>query len=135
MLEVEIPVNELRNRATCGSTGSWRRHKRMQYVITLVHGTYGRRSTWYRLGSAFCSRLQTDLAPAVEVHSFEWSGRNSIDARSRAAASLASELRSRISMQPNARHFLIGHSHGGNVALAALKDNEVRTKIAGVVCL
>jgi hypothetical protein len=29
----------------------------------------------------------------------------------------------------------VGHSHGGNVALMALKDEEIRSRVAGVACL
>ena len=36
---------------------------------------------------------------------------------------------------PALAHFLVAHSHGGNVALSALKNKAVRRSIDGLVCL
>ena len=36
---------------------------------------------------------------------------------------------------PDAKLVLVCHSHGGNVALHALQDEELRGAVAGVVCL
>jgi hypothetical protein len=36
---------------------------------------------------------------------------------------------------PDAQHFVIGHSHGGNIAFQAMRDAAVESRIAGVVCL
>jgi hypothetical protein len=36
---------------------------------------------------------------------------------------------------PLARHFVVAHSHGGNIALYALNDAQLARKIQGVVCL
>jgi hypothetical protein len=52
-----------------------------------------------------------------------------------AGVRLRASLWDAISEYPNARHVIIAHSHGGNVALYALKDHELRSRIAGVVAL
>jgi len=36
---------------------------------------------------------------------------------------------------PDARHFVIGHSHGGNIAFQAMREKAVAARMAGVVCL
>jgi hypothetical protein len=36
---------------------------------------------------------------------------------------------------PNAHHFIIAHSHGGNIALHALHDTDLKRSIAGIACL
>jgi hypothetical protein len=52
-----------------------------------------------------------------------------------AAVRLRADLWQAIAEFPDARHVVIAHSHGGNVALYALKDPELRSQIAGVVTL
>lgn len=53
----------------------------------------------------------------------------------KAALKLRSDLRSAISEYPSAKHIVITHSHGGNVALYALKDRELRSRVGGVVTM
>jgi len=63
------------------------------------------------------------------------SGRNSHGARIGASKALQSHLWRRVRRYPDAKHLIIGHSHGGLIALYALRDEQLREKIAGVVCL
>jgi hypothetical protein len=107
-------------------------------VITLVHGTWGRgifprirtvfplAPCWFERGSAFRTRLEATLEPhaPVVVREFNWSGSNSLAARQKAAKGLASDLSAAKDQFPAATHVLIGHSHGGNIALAALCDMQ-----------
>lgn len=86
--------------------------------VVLVHGTWGRRSAWCRPGSRFWLALEE---AGATVHSFTWSGGNSHLARSRAAVELASFLKTlRSETAPNGLA-VIAHSHGGNVALHAVR--------------
>ena len=105
-----------------------------ELLITLVHGTWGRgmfpqlrtkmmhsKPAWFEDGSDFRKRLTAALGTNVLFREFHWSGCNSIMARENAASTLANDLdRSRIEY-PLLRYAVIGHSHGGTVALSALR--------------
>jgi hypothetical protein len=69
------------------------------------------------------------------VFPFTWTGRNSHTARREAAEDLKNQLAQRFKDFSRARQYLIGHSHGGNVALRAVADSGLRERIDGVVCL
>jgi hypothetical protein len=61
----------------------------------------------------------------VIIREFHWSGSNSITVRSRAAQILREELEKTLKQFPNSFQAVIGHSHGGNVALEALRSTQV----------
>jgi pimeloyl-ACP methyl ester carboxylesterase len=107
----------------------------MRNVITLVHGTGAPYAAWTEERSSICTRLSSALGHDVAFRVFNWSGANSARARRAAAAELTADLIRLVEREPDARHFLIGHSHGGNVALQSLSDPRVRSKMAGVACL
>jgi PGAP1-like protein len=119
-------------------------HEPSRHVI-LVHGTYGHgfwRSLFWDLVPSkrqpkdcnwpICKRLKDS---AVKVHSFTWSGRNShrrcIEA-GRELANYIADLEKRDS-QPTSIS-IVGHSHGGNVALYSLKHSGIE-KVDSIVCL
>lgn len=106
----------------------------INYVVTLVHGTWARDSEWYQTNSQFCKDLAASLPGAI-FHPFSWTGKNSPTARHVAAKTLAHDLTNLVAAYPRAKHFVIAHSHGGNVALYALRDITLQPLIAGVVCL
>jgi len=82
-------------------------------VITLVHGTWAdTNAKWIQRDSMLCRQLYAEFAQ-VEIHAFPWSGKNSVGARKTAAE----DLRRHLECIPQADHFVIGHSHGGSVAL------------------
>lgn len=85
-------------------------------VYIIVHGTWGFDSDWYQPGGDFFEAVKKFAHETAHVIPFSWSGNNSIDARSRAANSLASCIDS---YHPDAEIIVIGHSHGGTVALLA----------------
>ena len=103
------------------------------YVVTLVHGTWGRKSAFIDpngpLHTIFNERL-----PGVVFSNFLWSGRNRMADRLRAAADLGRHLRELHEEYPHARLVIVAHSHGGNVALYSLKDPEVNAIVSGVAC-
>ncbi|MEA3004614.1 MAG: hypothetical protein QOH81_3402 [Sphingomonadales bacterium] len=86
--------------------------------IILVHGTWGQESNWTKAGSPLFRTLDRMPGASHEIRHFEWSGRNCHAARRRAASDLARSLRSE-DMDEFRHIHLLGHSHGGNVALAA----------------
>ncbi|WP_188555480.1 alpha/beta fold hydrolase [Edaphobacter dinghuensis] len=89
-------------------------------VVTLVHGTWATNAAWVEPSSKLSSELLARLPQPLVTNVFRWSGKNSASARNSAAANLAEQLRKLIDANPGARHYVIGHSHGGNVALKAV---------------
>jgi pimeloyl-ACP methyl ester carboxylesterase len=104
-------------------------------VVTLVHGTWARRAAWTLPSSPLCRTLSQAVRGRVAFEPFAWSGGNSIAARRRAVERLVAQLHSLVAQWPRARHYLVGHSHGGNVAFQALADPVVKERITGLACL
>jgi predicted esterase len=106
-----------------------------EIVVTLVHGTWGRGlfprtnrrlpkpelRRWFEPESKFRKQLEERLAGGVRyaIEVFCWSGANSIRERERATQELNQLLLAQQARHPGARLLVIGHSHGGNVALKA----------------
>jgi hypothetical protein len=72
----------------------------------------------------------------VTFRLFFW-GRCNNSQPSRLAASnrLIARLDKTFERSPKAHHFVIAHSHGGNVALYALENEIVRERLSGIVCI
>jgi len=105
-------------------------------IITLVHGTWGRgffaplreEGTWFTAGSDFRKALAGALNKhrfSFSIYSFLWSGANSVRERDKAAHELAEHLRAKQLENSDSTQVVIGHSHGGNVALRALDQPEL----------
>jgi hypothetical protein len=115
----------------------------MSIVVTLVHGTFGRLpgrdAAWVRDGSVLRRHLEAELGADVLFLPFRWSGMNWPSARYRAASRLRDHCRVVARRYPARSHYVVAHSHGGNVALYALRDaaRESTSDLlpAGVVCL
>jgi hypothetical protein len=115
----------------------------MSVVITLVHGTklfrflwpWGRTPVWIRDSSKLCNELRQGITEDVIFRQFEWSGGNSPSAREKASLELRASLRSASLEYPSAKHYVIAHSHGGNVALYAFRDASLLEEMSGLVCL
>ncbi len=101
-------------------------------IIVLVHGTYGRRSAWARLDHPdnLVSRLKFQGLDNANFERFEWSGRNRPIHRERAARRLAALLRE-LAQNADTPIHVVAHSHGGNIALAAMElvDGDVRRRL------
>jgi pimeloyl-ACP methyl ester carboxylesterase len=106
-----------------------------EVVITLVHGTWARSAAWTLPSSDLCKALSERARGPVRFERFIWSGRNSISARRQAVNRLVTHLHSFFDRWPKARHYLVGHSHGGNIAFQALTDPRVNNRIVGLACL
>jgi hypothetical protein len=118
---------------------------KLRYLVTLVHGTFAdepEKREWTLRGSAAYEGLKNSLqggdSAVVEfTPPFEWTGRNSHKSRLTAANELASMLRTETRV-PGDRRVVIGHSHGGNVILYALRKllaDGAEDLVDGVVCL
>ena len=104
-------------------------------VVTLVHGTFARRARWILEGSLLRRGLGERLGPDCIFAPFRWTGGNSHGAREVAAERLRGHLRSLRERFPGSRHFVVAHSHGGNVASYAMQDEEARRGVSGLVFL
>jgi hypothetical protein len=87
-------------------------------VVTLVPGTWAGQAAWIRADSLLSKALTT---AGCQVVPFGWSHRNSYLARTRAAVRLAEQIQGQIKQNPGARQWIVAHSHGGNIALHAVR--------------
>lgn len=95
--------------------------------------------------SIFCRALEASiqqsyqgagcLPPTVTVSKFTWSGLNGLRARRNAAYRLREKLAEDLRQSPEARHFVVAHSHGGNIAMYALRVPELAERISGIICM
>ena len=102
--------------------------------VFIVHGTFGGDAEWpWDLPgkTSFASELKKALGNRSTIHEFHWSSQNKHDSRDRAASNLA-EMIDELSRRKD-RVVILGHSHGGNVALLAA--SRVKHPIDTVVCL
>ena len=87
------------------------------------------------------SAVEALVPGSVEWHRFRWEGarlrryNNTHQDRFAAALRLREHLKSLVDQHPHAQHFVIAHSHGGNVALHALRDPALAAGVQGVACL
>jgi hypothetical protein len=98
-------------------------------IVTLVHGTFTRDAPWTHPDSKLSVALRTALDGGTLIESFDWSGRNSHAARAMAARDLVERLRDRIAAHPDAVHHIVAHSHGGNVAMHALRQPDLQSRV------
>jgi hypothetical protein len=115
-------------------SGSPKRTNDVRFVITLIHGTWAKKAPWLRPDSKLSEALM-QLPGGARIFPFLWSGGNSNNARHLASEQLERELALRVQNYPASRHYLIGHSHGGNVVLRAFARASFKDTIAGVICL
>ena len=76
--------------------------------------------------SAFCQRLVRNLGDATKIEVFKWSGKNRFAARKKASAALKEHVKAVSIKYPDDSHFIIAHSHGGNICLQAHLGNRVK---------
>lgn len=107
----------------------------MKLVVTLVHGTFARNAAWTKPQSLLSTTLTSTFNGQILLEAFNWSGWNSPVSRFNAAQNLKKRLLQLLVEHPQAKHFIIAHSHGGNVALEALRDRHVAEGMSGVICL
>ena len=103
-------------------------------IVTLVHGTFATDAEWTRPTSFFCSKLVESFGPSVVYERFQWDGKNSSSGRVKAAKLLSQRLKQQRIGSPDAVQCVVGHSHGGNVALKAVSEAGLFNSIP-VVCL
>lgn len=104
-------------------------------IVTLIHGTWAPRSAWTLKGSWLRCFLANKLPGPIAFQIFDWGGRNRHGDRVHFARLLAAKITENSTACPRARHYLICHSHGGNVALYALRQSGLAELVSGIVCL
>lgn len=109
--------------------------KTADYVITLVHGTWAQDAEWPNENGPLARKLREALGGRVIINRFGWSGENSYRARQEASKDLQQRLSKDVRQHRGAHHFVIAHSHGGNVALYALNDPRLAKSMSGLVTL
>lgn len=86
-------------------------------LYILIHGTWSPEATWPMPGGDFFDELTKSTAKSnATIIPYNWSGKLSDASRLQAARGLALIIQS---YPVNTPIYLIGHSHGGNVALLA----------------
>jgi hypothetical protein len=104
------------------------------YAITLVHGTWADTRGWVAPGSVLRRELEARLGSVV-FREFPWTSAHTHAARTEAGVRLARFVRGGQGQYPEARHFIIGHSHGGIVALYAMRDAAADKVVSGIITL
>lgn len=106
-------------------------------IVLAIHGTFAPDADWAQPGSTLHQLIQSEPG-SIHINwvPFSWSGGNSHSARELASTGLAKKVDDLSIQNPNADIHLIGHSHGGNVALMMLSAHlDIRPKVASVICL
>ncbi|MES3023815.1 MAG: hypothetical protein V4857_19795 [Pseudomonadota bacterium] len=107
-----------------------------QLIVTLVHGTFAPHAQWTTPGSLLYESIKREYGELAEIHTFVWSGENSHAARLGAGEALGAHLARLSASAMHKKHLIIAHSHGGNVALYALKCRpDLIPSLAGLVTM
>ncbi len=104
-------------------------------IVTLVHGTFAEDAAWLKPGSLVYDSLVKAFPGQLSIEPFRWSGTNNLYDRLDAGLELAGHIQKLQDAHPDACQFVIGHSHGGNVAIYALRRLIRGHKVLGVACL
>ncbi len=137
---IDILVSEGRLSKTSASDGTYVyrasiAHGSPSIVAVLVHGTWSRDASWTLDQSPFQRELAEQLGCRIHFRRLCWSGVNSHTHRLKAAADLRDLLADSVTRYPRASHFVVAHSHGGNVACYAMQDDRLREVVRGIICL
>lgn len=106
-----------------------------------MHGTFSPNAAWTKEDSDFYRALQNQLDGETIHRRIEWRGflgscaNNGHDYRIAGGRKLAEALKASFREFPDAEHWVIAHSHGGNVAFYALRNPEVAHRLDGIVTM
>ncbi len=103
-------------------------------LFVIIHGTASRTARWIRPDSRIRRRLERHFGRRGKTISFEWTGANTDAARLTAGTELGRRILE-LDGEFGAPIYLVAHSHGGNIAMYAMRDPAVEAKVAGVICL
>lgn len=100
-------------------------------AVVLIHGTFAQNDAPWTRDTA---ELPRTLAGDAAIVRFAWSGANSMRGRRAAVAQLRERL-AQLAAAGFSRVALVGHSHGGNIALKSCEDPASGARVDAVVCL
>ncbi len=113
--------------------------------FTLIHGTFSANAEWVNEGinenpNGFRARLRKRFSDSIDFSiPPAWGSRGFLKlkdltnaARLNGANNLAEHV---LNQTDKGKHFIVAHSHGGNVAMYALQNTLVAEKIDGLICL
>lgn len=108
------------------------KHLQMSTCV-IIHGTWGAKSDFAFAESQFCRGIGAAVRTPMTFERFQWSGANSFIDRAEASQ----RLRDFVLQLPQHRLpvYLVAHSHGGNVASLALRDDIFAARVGGLVTL
>jgi pimeloyl-ACP methyl ester carboxylesterase len=105
------------------------------HIAVLVHGTWSRSASWTLPGSALRRAVCETLGNSVMFARLSWSGLNRFASRERARVQLVRRLEELRNDFPLVPILVVGHSHGGNIALGAISSLGERPGPPALVCL
>lgn len=93
-------------------------------IVFLIHGTWATNASWTKGDSDLRQAISSSISPAKSTKfvEFDWSGRNTMNARQKATRRLKALLKESVKSNPDSKHIIISHSHGGNIAIRAISD-------------
>ncbi len=96
-----------------------------EILVTLVHGTFARDAEWTGPYSSFATELQNQVNHPIKMTRWQWSGDNDFSGRKAASGEFENYLLA-VKESPDRElpHYIISHSHGGNVVLEALRTKK-----------
>ncbi|MGX1412793.1 hypothetical protein [Bradyrhizobium elkanii] len=105
-----------------------------EVIVTLVHGTFSGGGRWFEADSEF----QKSLCNAIKnrrliIATVTWRGWNTLLSRRQGTLALIRHVRSVRRDYPNAKHFIIAHSHGGNVVVDAIHEPTINRLVDGAI--
>ena len=113
-------------------------------IVILIHGTWPRKrrgpdskqkAAWCEETSLCREAVRTAFCESVDIRVFEWAGANSPDARLAAADQLNRFIAELRRQKPEARIYVVAHSHAGNIVLYAEQRAAKSSGINGAVFL
>lgn len=111
-----------------------------EFVFVLVHGTWAPGAAWTLPGSWLRVRLRRTMLAAgaarVDFARTVWSGANGDAARLDGSRRLRARIAHVARARPDAHIVVVGHSHGGNVALHAVghcPETRARVRCVGTL--
>lgn len=102
-----------------------------QFVITVIHGRFSSKAKWAQKGSPFREALTKRFGVEVIVRRRVWASKKDEDPAGR----LSKFVRRYADRYPNAQQILVCRAHRGTAAIYAMRDQFLRSRVAGIACL